>query len=351
MLLSQMAGYNFPTLAMWPAPFYEKGAGHLMYELKLRDDGSLHWYTRFIIADNGGVRVDFYIDLNTATDYAMVNNQRLIENIETLSLTDLEKRSLVLKVEKNIMATSRRLNEEQLMLKEAIRKNVQCELPIYEELLVPDNNDNLKKSLVSVLNETPYIQLARLNKYGVTLGKRGLNEWVRIPHNKKTAKYYYRERIARGFGFCGSAHWGKTKSAIRTQLLPRANQLLQLSSVKRMLAEAQIKGQKALVSGNFVFWFESKGTVGWCIKELSDTDSSKSGNTLWGEGKILSKNHGRIVVLPYLKENGDYVLGHTKNAPNDGKALPRHQDDYVELPFEVLEDDLMIGLFGELNYE
>ena len=346
-----MAGYNFPTLAMWPAPFYEKGAGYLMYELKLRDDGSVHWYTRFINADNGGVRVDFYIDLNTATDYAVVNNQQLIENIETLSLTDLGKRSLVLKVEKNIMATSRRLNEEQLMLKEAIRKNSQCELPISEELLVPDNNDNLKKSLVSVLNETPYVQLARLSKYGVTLGKRGLNEWVRIPHNKKTAKYNYRERIARGFGFCGSAHWGKTKSAIRTQLLPRANQLLQLSSVKRMLAEAQIKGQKVLVSGNFVFWFESKGTVGWCIKELSDTDLSKSGNTLWGEGKILSKNHGRIVVLPYLKENGDYVLGHTKNAPNDGKALPRHQDDYVELPFEVLEDDLMIGLFGELNYE
>ena len=52
-------------------------------------------------------------------------------------------------------------------------------------------------------------------------------------------------------------------------------------------------------------------------------------------------------MLPYIKESGEKVQGHTKNAPHDGKALPRHRDQYVTLPFEVLEGDLMIGLFGD----
>lgn len=48
---------------------------------------------------------------------------------------------------------------------------------------------------------------------------------------------------------------------------------------------------------------------------------------------------------------GEKVQGHTKNAPQDGKALPRHPGQYVTLPFEILDGDLMIGLFGELHYE
>lgn len=51
------------------------------------------------------------------------------------------------------------------------------------------------------------------------------------------------------------------------------------------------------------------------------------------------------------KENGEFVQGHTKNAPHDGKAKPRPPKEYVNLPYEILEDDLMIGLFGELKYE
>ncbi|CHK89876.1 Uncharacterised protein [Salmonella enterica subsp. enterica serovar Typhi] len=84
---------------------------------------------------------------------------------------------------------------------------------------------------------------------------------------------------------------------------------------------------------------------------MNESENTSNGNTLWKEGTIISKNHGRIVVLPYTKENGEHVRGYTKNAPNDGNALPRHKNEYVELPFEVLEGDLMIGLLGELNYE
>jgi hypothetical protein len=45
------------------------------------------------------------------------------------------------------------------------------------------------------------------------------------------------------------------------------------------------------------------------------------------------------------------VQGHTKNAPHDGKSISRAPSDDLELPFEVLDGDLMIGLFGERHYE
>ena len=118
-----------------------------------------------------------------------------------------------------------------------------------------------------------------------------------------------------------------------------------------MLDEALARGQYVIVIGNFVFWYEQGKEVGWTVKSLGNDNANKEGETLWKEGKIVSKNHGRIVVLPYIKENGELVKGHTKNSPKDGKALPRHPDYFLELPFEVLDGDLMIGLFGELPYE
>lgn len=43
-------------------------------------------------------------------------------------------------------------------------------------------------------------------------------------------------------------------------------------------------------------------------------------------------------------------LDSSKSAAYEGKAIPRHINEYLELPFEVLNGDLMIGLFGELHY-
>jgi hypothetical protein len=33
------------------------------------------------------------------------------------------------------------------------------------------------------------------------------------------------------------------------------------------------------------------------------------------------------------------------------RGLPRHPDNYFEIPFSLYDGDLMIGLFGELLYE
>lgn len=63
--------------------------------------------------------------------------------------------------------------------------------------------------------------------------------------------------------------------------------------------------------------------------------------------------HARIVVFPYIK--GKWQTGsrlHTRTTRHmTVKALPCHRDQYVTLLFEILDRDLMIGVFGELDYE
>lgn len=74
--------------------------------------------------------------------------------------------------------------------------------------------------------------------------------------SERSATYVERAKIANGFGFAATAHWGQTKARIREILLPRANQLLKLASVQRLLAEALASGQKVLVCNGIVFWYE-----------------------------------------------------------------------------------------------
>jgi len=347
---SKMPGYSLPTFAMWPQPWHETSSWK-MYELKLCDDGELRWYPRLIIRDER-VKADIYDSLEDAAEVAAEINKRLINNVDNLSMPDEAKLSLQLKVEKEVTCKSRLLYEEQLMLQEAIRRHQSSPRVDVDDLLLPTGLERYRNSLFEYLNDTPYARYANLPNSHIILIRNGQARWSETAQiNSKNARFVYRDRIARGFGLHGGDNWGVVKAEIRKQLLPRANELLQRAGIKRMLDAAMAKGQRVLVVGNFVFWFEDSGEVGWTVLEASESDRSKKGNTLWKEGTIVSKNHGRIVVLPYIKENGERVQGHTKNAPNDGKAKPRHPSDYVELPFDVLEDDLMIGLFGEMKYE
>lgn len=353
MKLEQMPGARFVTVAEWPSMIIESSyKKFFMSVLKIKDDLTLHWYKKYKQEDNVTIRLDVYDDLKIASSTATENNKIYIQEIDRLPLSNDGKRSLLLKVDKAVTSKERLLNEEVLMLQEAIRLHNDVPKRTVEYFIFPDLSQAFKDAAVKILNETPYIKVLYVPTYGVILRLKGDNDWSQqCVRNKKAVQQCYRERIAGGFGLSGADHWGKTKAKIRTMLLPRANKLLQLASVKLLLADAKARGQKVLLAGDFVFWYEENGNVGWEVKAVGDSGSISAGNTLWKEGKILSKNHGRIVVFPYIKENGEYVKGHTKNAPNDGKALLRHSNDYVELPFEILEDDLMIGLFGELHYE
>src|SRR5258708_40117388 len=79
---------------------------------------------------------------------------------------------------------------------------------------------------------------------------------------ERSAAQAERAKIANGFGFNADAHWGKTKARIRQILLPRANQLLQLARVQRMLAEALANGVEGLASNGMRFWYEDDAVIG-----------------------------------------------------------------------------------------
>lgn len=351
MQISRLSGYGLPELAFWPQPNYDNNKW-LMYCLKLREDGSLHWYRRYIERGRPGVAyADDYEDYPSAKDAAIDLNQKVTFEVDSLGISDSHKESLRLKIEKALTAKSRLMDEEYLMYQVAIQKHANSPRPTIDELVLDERNNLVAQALYESLREMPYLQCVNIPTYGMILQRDSNNIWKRLFRTSKGSKICYQERIARAFGLSGVDHWGKTKSAIRSMLLPRANQLLKLASVKRMLDDAKGKGQKVLVVGSYVFWYEEKNQVGWCVKEANDNEITSKGNAIWKEGTIISKNHGRIVVLPYIKESGEKVKGYTKNAPNDGKAFPRHKNEYVELPFEVLDGDLMIGLFGELHYE
>jgi hypothetical protein len=238
------------------------------------------------------------------------------------------------------------------MEREAIKRNAQLPRPASQDLELFTGIERLREPLSKQLDVAPYLHLAAFPEFKACLHRTGELKWEYLGAlNTKLSQACFRELIARGYGYSGFDHWGQTKALIREQLLPRANKLLQLASVRQLLAEARSRGQSVLVIGGFVFWYEEDGVPQWVVKSTGGESSGGEGTTLWHEGTILSKNHGRIVVLPYVKANGEHVQGHTKNSAHDGKALPRHPDQYVTLPFEILDGDLMIGLFGELHYE
>ncbi|EJR0108955.1 TPA: hypothetical protein MYM48_003766 [Klebsiella pneumoniae] len=352
MRMNKLPGYGLPELAFWPQPKYERN-NWSMFCLKLRDDGTLAWYRRYV---NRGMPnlafddvYDSYLDARKAAEEL---NKNIAFNIDDLSLTQQQRESLRLKIDKALISKSRLMDEEHMMLNEAIRRHTNDRRLSSDELIIKPEGLIVRPYLLDILHEMPYLHWIFLPTFQTCFRLTEPNTWEQVHSPRaKSSKICYQERIARGFGLSGTAHWGKTKATIRSMLLPRANQLLQLASVKRMLDEALRNGRKVIVVGSFVFWFEDINQIGWSVKEANDSEITSRGNTLWKEGTIISKNHGRIVVLPYTKENGEHVKGYTKNAPNDGKAIPRHKDEYVELPFEILDGDLMFSLFGELNYE
>jgi len=350
MLLADIKETKYPLLAICPFRTYGTDDRWVMKAFRLFPSGALRW-TFHPVEENGYAKANFYFSYEEAVHAAEDFNASIRERIDEIDLPDVDRESLLLKAEKEVTALLRRSGEEQLMLQEATRRHARDTRPHLDDLKIAGSpQKEVQASLYATLKETPYVELVNLPRFNLVLAKTIDSKWGQIRSNQKTILLCFREKIAKGFGLSATDHWNRTKATIRSMLLPRANQLLQLASIQKILRDAEARGVKVVVIGEFVLWYEGK-TAKWIVKVSGGESSSESGNTIWCKGTIVSKNHGRIVVLPYIKENGERVQGHTKNGPHDGRATPRHPDDHVELPFEVLDGDLMIGLFGELPYE
>lgn len=340
-------------LAVWPE--YEPLRGNWQMQEMVEVPGAKpKWRDRRIPTASGNVKLDIYLDAESAAQSADAGNESYARELRERPMSEELLRSIQLRVDKGLQSKERLRDEEKLMLAEARRRNAHMPAPAAGELALGPSAERYRDALTSVLAEYPYLTGARVGDFSdrTALGKDGDGVWQVLAEGSlhaKGAKLIERSKIASGFGLNPSRHWGEVKAEIRQMLLPRANQLLQLASVRRLLDEALARGDRVLVCNGIVFWYED-GQVGWQIKATSPSEEADT-TSLWLEGTIVSKNHGRIVVLPFVKDSGEHVSGHTKNAPHDGRAKPRHPTQYVEITFRKLDGDLMIGLFGELPYE
>jgi hypothetical protein len=339
-------------LAVWPSYRPLNDVWH-MQEFAEREPLLPVWRDRRVPTEQGHVRGDIYRDEAVARENADRLNPILQREFEERGLDPIVAQSMRLKVSKALQSKKRHDDEEKLMLAEGIRRHSNTPRIDAKDLILAPDSEFARDQIASALAEMPYLKvvLIRRGYNGYLCYREKDDNWTKPYYaSRQSAEDAHRAKIANAFGMSGTDHWGKAKAKIRELLLPRANQLLQLASVQRMLADALACGEKMLVVGSWVFWYEEDGGLGWQIKSVSSSESHPNA-VLWEEGTILSKNHGRLVILPYLKDTGEKVSGHTKNGPHDGPAKPRHPTQYVNIPFRQLNSDLMIGLLGELPYE
>ena len=348
----------------------------VLKELVSRPDETLLWRARFEAAtDEGAISgpMKHFEDESSAASAAQVARGQLDPTGQIEHLGASGRSSLSLKISKAVVVFLRHAEEEALMAVEAKRRHATAPRPAPEEIVVHERRHNWPASVTmsgmpfdshpyegeirALIQEMPYLRR-------LIAGRRGARALFASPDGRawelrtrlisdRSAHIFHRARIAQGFGLSEEDHWGTVKAEIRRRLLPRANQLLQLASVRRLLDEALAAERRALVIGPWVFWYEPDGGLGWIVKDVGTPlgKSVTNEEAAWEAGTILSKNHGRIVVLPYRKADGERVTGYTRNAAGDGPAHPRHPTQYVEIPFERLDGDLMIKLLGELPYE
>lgn len=322
-------------------------------------NGEPKWVRRIERRPDGGYKAATFGRDNAAgveaRKAARTLSRELSPGADLDKLRENDGSSLSLKLSKALISSQRRQDEEALMLAEARKRNTHLVAPPKEALLVPARFEEERDELHMQLQEFPYLQTAVVGK-GVRRTAIGTSDgltWRRL-HNgylsRRTAEIAHRARISEGFGISPLQHWGKTKAAIRAILLPRAIQLLQLEPMKRLLAQALAEGRRAVVLDRFVFWYEEEGGIGWTVKEVGTAKGERDEPAEWLAGTIISKNFGRIVVLPFIKNNGERVSGYTRNGPGDGPAKPRVPGEHKEIPFTRLEGDTVIGLLGELPY-
>ena len=298
-------------------------------------------------------RPDVDQDEAAARQYARTLTRALGHGFDIATLGEQSQSSIMLKLSKAYVASLRRDDEEAMMFVEGKKRHAALIAPPRSAIIAGSDEDT--DEIHSALQELPYLRTIVVGRgYGRSLVRSldGLS-WRRVTNgyiSRQGATWAHRARIADAFGLDSADHWGRTKAAIRKILLPRAIDMLQLQPMKDMLAEALAAGRHAVVLDRFVFWYEPDGGIGWTVKEIGAYDKANADAVEWAAGTIISKNFGRIVVLPFIKDDGTHVTGHTRNAPGDGPAKPRKPSEAKEITFTRLQGDAMLGLLGELPY-
>jgi hypothetical protein len=128
------------------------------------------------------------------------------------------------------------------------------------------------------------------------------------------------------------------KSRLLRRLKPEVLGILHRQDIQERLDRARTEGHAFVVFGDWGFlWNPERERWEQRDFERPETDGGPGrGSCLWREGRIISNNHGRIIVLPLTKADGTNVDGYTRNAPHQGRSEPRANS--IEIPFKVYDD-------------
>lgn len=203
--------------------------------------------------------------------------------------------------------------------------------------------ENVLDSIHRTLSARPYLRHV-LTNFGEFLrlwtSRDGLiwQEWGSYEKWDRKRQVASRARATDAFGESPFEHWGKVRGRLLERLKSPELDLLHREDVIARLAEARSRGIDFVVIGIVGFIWDAEAGE-WQRRDVERPDTvggREQVSTLWREGRIVSNNHGRIIVLPFIKQDGSKVEGHTRNAPFLGPAEPRAVP--VEIPFAVYDD-------------
>ncbi len=236
MIWGESARDFHPILAVWPT--YEPLSGvWQMQELAETEPGILKWRDRRIPGSTGGVKADRYVDGAAALASAEMANTSCVLELDRRPLAEDMRISLRLKADKALQAKERLRTEEALMLAEARRRKQTVLPPLAQDLKLSTEAEPFREMLAAALAEFPYVTGIRIGELRDrrAMGKNYDGTWKMLTNgdlSKRGAVLLERSKIASGFDLNPTEHWGEVKAKIRQLLLPRANQLLQIASVR-----------------------------------------------------------------------------------------------------------------------
>jgi hypothetical protein len=233
--------------------------GWIIRALKALPSGEVKWM-HHCIEFNGHAKSQAFNCHEEARAFTAQFNEGIAARVNALGLDKTHTVSLGLKAEKELTVQARLADEERMMLAEALRRHAKTQRPKREDLILPSESQSVRDALFKQLEQTPYLKIFYSSSLNTALARSGEYDWSRrLNPSKKCAMYFARDKIAQGFDLSGDGHWGKTKAEIRAKLLPRANQLLQLASVQKILFNAKARGQRTAGSRHVRLRFLVRG--------------------------------------------------------------------------------------------
>lgn len=131
-----------------------------------------------------------------------------------------------------------------------------------------------------------------------------------------------RAEITDAFGIDPLCHWGVTRGKLLRLIKSGWLDLAHRSDVKTALDKARERGIDLVIIQSRAFvWSDSE----WRERDVDRKRSTMqgAGSQAWLKAEIVSRNYGRVIVLPFVRDDGVVVPGHTRNPPHEGKSPPR----------------------------